>query len=471
MAERAPEGFINFDNIPGNIISGLSATQVEELARRSMDVSTDGSAGDVTLNEDQIDFLRQLENESIPSSTASQTKRHIDKFRKFLISKELTPQFEEVSNTLLNDYLRLFYASLTTKHGALYSPSSLICIRAAIQRHLTSPDVNKTVNIIHGDEFQRSNGVLRSMIGRYLKSNQERKKEYEAIKEVDMEKIKQYFNRSTLEVLQEEVIFNIMFHFGLRGRENLRALTFSSIEIKLDGSDRHYGVINVPLLSKNVKASLNAKEHSDLKQARMYAENEKSTCPLEALILYKKKFESNPKAETPLFLKCSRNGLSKIPIGKTVLGDFMKQLSRKLHLSTEYTNHCIRVTVVTVMRENKVSNKSIMLVTGHKNPTSVERYDRIRRDDDFRLLSGILHSSGVASDQNSSSRAVISGVISDQCSTSRTVVSLSKECKMHVSCHCANTNASTSSGQSVTEGRQHKKARLVTSWGSLEIDL
>ena len=90
----------------------------------------------------------------------------------------------------------------------------------------------------------------------------------------------------------------------------------------------------------------------------MYEEIDKSICPLQAMILYKDNSYDNPTAETPLFLKCTRSGLSKIPVGKTILGDFMKRLSMKLNLSVEYTNHCIRVTVVTVMRENKVTNKA-----------------------------------------------------------------------------------------------------------------
>ena len=70
-----------------------------------------------------------------------------------------------------------------------------------------------------------------------------------------------------------------------------------------------------------------------------------------------------------------------------MLADFMKRLSLKLDLSTVYTNHCIRVTVVTVLKENNVSDKKIMLITGDKNSRSIERYERVRRDQDFRELS------------------------------------------------------------------------------------
>ena len=92
---------------------------------------------------------------------------------------------------------------------------------------MTSPEINRKINILQGDDFKRANGVLRSMVAKYLQSNQTKKKEYQAITESDMSKISQYFQRENLKMLQEEVIFNLIYFFGLRGRENLRSLTYS----------------------------------------------------------------------------------------------------------------------------------------------------------------------------------------------------------------------------------------------------
>ena len=97
----------------------------------------------------------------------------------------------------------------------------------------------------------------------------------------------------------------------------------------------------------------------------------KASCPVEALKMYKSYFV----IVTDIV---------------TTLGEFMKALSKKLELSKIYTNHCIRQTVVTVLRENSVSTSDIMLITGHKNPQSVERYDRKRRDKDFRNFSNTM---------------------------------------------------------------------------------
>ncbi len=46
-----------------------------------------------------------------------------------------------------------------------------------------------------------------------------------------------------------------------------------------------------------------------------------------------------------------------------------------------YTNHSIRVTVVTTLYEAGFDNSKIQSITGHKTSSSVDRYKRLRSDD------------------------------------------------------------------------------------------
>lgn len=158
----------------------------------------------------------------------------------------------------LNDYLRLFYSSLRKLDGTYYAPKSLICIRAAIQRHLVSPAVNRNVNIINRDDFRGCNGVLVSVIKKYLEKQPEKQVKFVPISDADMCILRNYFDRSSLRRLQDETIFNIMYHFGLRGRENLRELTPESFLI-VPEERAEYVKIAVNMLSKNVKVSLSEK--------------------------------------------------------------------------------------------------------------------------------------------------------------------------------------------------------------------
>ena len=99
----------------------------------------------------------------------------------------------------------------------MYAPQSLICFRAALQRHLTSLEVNKRMNLIDGEEFRRANGVLKSMIGMYLKRGSEKTTAFGNIDKIDLIKIKEFFNSSENEndktVLQQRLLFDLLFHF------------------------------------------------------------------------------------------------------------------------------------------------------------------------------------------------------------------------------------------------------------------
>ena len=71
----------------------------------------------------------------------------------------------------------------------------------------------------------------------------------------------------------------------------------------------------------------------------------------------------------------------------------MKDLSKECRLSQSYTNHCIRVTTVNVMKEQGCSDDQISFVTGHKNSPSIIRYCRNRTDERY-LTSSLALSAG-----------------------------------------------------------------------------
>ena len=52
----------------------------------------------------------------------------------------------------------------------------------------------------------------------------------------------------------------------------------------------------------------------------------------------------------------------------------MSTLSKELSLSKRYTNHCVRVTGITVLREQGKSDEEIASVSGHKNAANIQRY-------------------------------------------------------------------------------------------------
>ena len=172
------------------------------------------------------------------------------------------------------------------------------------------------------------------MVAKFKRSGQKKPEEsYPIIENADMNKIRNYFDRKTAKNLQYEVIFNLLFFFGLRGRETLPHLTKESIICETSSTGKKYLRICHDILSKNAKASLDPKEFEDLKKARIYENtDDKSKCPVEAWNLY---FESIsdlihlfPK---PSNLKSKRSAKWYTPtqkLGKNKLDCFMSNSSK-----------------------------------------------------------------------------------------------------------------------------------------------
>ena len=402
---------LNLQNIPSNMISGMSGDDLQwvshesseryisELSRSFQQDLENWYAEEIpALDSDISDILRNAEKESIPRSTAKQTMSHIKKFKSFLQSHNLSTHIENIPDKYLNDYLSFFFYNLRTNEGKLYSPSSLICFRASIQRYLSGPEVNRKINIINDQTFSRSNRILKLQVGKWLKENgTENRRQYEAIQEADMKLLQSFFDKSTPTVLQLECCFNIVYYFGFRGRETLRDLTISSIGFDTDASGRRYIYIKDNSLSKNVKASLSLKEFSNLKTARMYATSE-GNCPIITMEQYLEKIPPNVCGLFPMPLKKVREEdkywycCNKM-VSHNELGRFMKKISNAANLSRIYTNHCIRSTVVCQLKESGMSNDDISSVTGHKNSESIQRYVRKRRDTDKQKISDCLSNS------------------------------------------------------------------------------
>ena len=125
------------------------------------------------------------------------------------------------------------------KDGKPYSPRSLISIRASIQRYLTSPTVNRHVNIMKDADFARANGILKHMVGLWLKEGNV-SSQFPAIEPDDLRKMSEYFTRDSPEKLQFEVWYSLVYHFGLRGREIISSVALSDVNISFDSDSRSF---------------------------------------------------------------------------------------------------------------------------------------------------------------------------------------------------------------------------------------
>lgn len=401
---------LNLQNIPNGEISGLddeilawvteesNCRYVEELSGGFLSYLNNEEGDATDISQEIINDLNKIEIEGIPQSSVKQMNDNVKRFVRFLTDKNLSTDLKNIPITVLNNYLRYFYAQLRTADDKFYAPATLICIRAGLHRHfmLFRPDVN----IIGDVRFAKANRMLVSMVRKFKASCQPKRNDvFPAIEKNDLRKMMQHFDRSNGEILQQEVMFHLIYHFGLRGRETLPHLSKSSFHIFTDSDGLRYVALNHELLSKNAKASLKTSEHEDLKKARMYAcPDDVNNCPVVAFELYMDKITKIDNVH--LFPKPCKNlskgkasrqwFAEKQTVGKNTIDCLMSRLSESLALSKRYTNHSIRVTHITVLKENGFTNSEIAANTGHKNAESIERYNRKRRDVDFASMSTAL---------------------------------------------------------------------------------
>lgn len=396
---------LNLENVPNNMISGLDDIMLDwvneesnerELYELSSDFikmldATDDDIPDIP--EDVEEEINILQKEAIPKSTLQHMEKYYERFQKFLKQKKLSLNMEIIPKNILNNYLRYFYSQLATINGKFYAPATLVCIRAGLFRYFGTQLKRTDIDIIVDPTFKGANDALKAMVFKFKRSNQPKQEDaYPAIEVDDIIKIRTYFDRSSPLILQREVAFNIIYYFNLRGRETLSFLEKSNISIETDSNAKKYLRINTDTLSKNAKVSLSAKHFEHAKQHRVYENvNDPLECPVKAFEFYLTKLEElgNERLFPKPMTKYSSSSwyCSNAVVGKNTLDTLMSILSKELHLSKNYTNHCIRVTGITVCKEQGKTNEVIATISGHKNMNSVQRYSRKRRDESHYEMS------------------------------------------------------------------------------------
>lgn len=392
---------IDFTQLPNGLISGFSDEEITEISALQQLIRDDpdffNDLGDYRhlsnehlenlISDDIKTKLDVLQQSSIPRSTAEHQKRYSEKFVNFLKEKGMNINFSSLPKTQIAEYLRYFYSELRTVEGKLYSPATLICIRAALFRFFKQPPLSMDINIIDDSAFFNANQILKAMVKKH-KEEGGITRQYNAIEDSDIQKMVKYFDRQDPEKLQQEVYFAIVYYLGNRGREWIRFLKKENVMMKHDSEGMEYvEITGLNAIQKNSQPSLK-KEQNILKQSRIYASTNASSCPVKAVQLLLNKL---PQEAEYLFYRKSANWRTetvwynhKMPMGVNGIADLMKKISTAANLSKTYTSHCIRPTVVSTLFNEGISTNDIQCVTGHQSQNSVNRY--IKRVNDSKKL-------------------------------------------------------------------------------------
>ena len=311
-------------------------------------------------------------------------------FSGWLKTNNMSEEFEHLPEIELNKLLEVFYTEVKSKDGNDLAKSTFFNIRAGICRHMRNPPYQRNFIIMNSPEFASSNRMFVSLLKRLKESGKDESKHYAAISEADLDTLKSpfAFDQNDPDQLQEKVFFDLNFQLARRGRENLRNLEPTAFHISFDDVGREYCEIKYNEKTKNHPGC-------EMPQAkpRMYSNNE-PTCPVASLKKYLSKLDpsSNIFYVQPIKRKNFKPEYENIwytskPHGINRIGNMMKKISERLHLSQTYTNHCIRATTVTELAKKGFEARQIMRVTGHKCESSLRSYDRDNSTLQKRLIS------------------------------------------------------------------------------------
>ena len=385
-----------FDHERIGDISGLGTAEVEFLNNFSLSQYNDGNkinqhtgmpfsfaeylVTDQTddlpvLSAEDIQEINSIENDAVNKSTTKQTKNHVDELKIFLESKKLPNEIESIPPKYLCQYLRLWFSTMKRKDGECYSLSTLACKRASIHRYLQE---KAGYNLIGNDQFRLFAKTYNAVRHKTLVTNKKCCSEtsgYQPIEKEDMDRLDKYFDRSTPKRLQQEFFFNIVYHNGFRGREWIRSLQKEDIHIKAGPDGLKYVTVTKDENEKNVKSN----DYRNIRQVAMYEIPNCAKCPVAGVEKYLSMLPTqNPALFPKPKSKWTRESFycEKEVLGKNSLQDLMKTISRDANLHNTYTNHCIRVSLVTWLKENNVANDEIKAVTNQKSDASIERYNK-----------------------------------------------------------------------------------------------
>lgn len=195
---------------------------------------------DSTADENKVDEKARILDQLNAKNTKLATKQAVDNFRAWLLGKNLETSFELMSKESLDDLLSDYWLEARTKKNELYKSNSLKNIRYSIQRHLEEK-CQTPINIIQDTEFSNSNRSFKAMLKEFKRVGKGATKHHNPITKTDLQKIYKKLSTdidSNPTSLQQKVLFDIILHFGRRGRENLRDLTKEHFNVLTDSSGK-----------------------------------------------------------------------------------------------------------------------------------------------------------------------------------------------------------------------------------------
>ena len=184
--------------------------------------------------------------------TVKSTKMAMTALTDYIAAKGLKT-LNDHTDDKLPGLLNNFYCDARTQKGELYHVSTLKPMRSNMNRWFKE---NRNIDIIEDVRFTRSNMMFKGSKVRSKKAGKGTRKSTLAICEEDMKSLADYFNMDHFQtpnpaVLQRNIIFNTLYYFCHRGKENLNEMQKNWFKIEVDPQGSKYIIQNIDELDKN----------------------------------------------------------------------------------------------------------------------------------------------------------------------------------------------------------------------------
>ena len=306
----------------------------------------------------------------------------------------------------LNKCLQRFYLSARRRDGTFYNKKSLTAIRAALDRHLRSPPLNKPFSIIGDPLFTEANKTLSN----YLKTLSKRGDiaptvHKQALTKEVIEKL--YDEGELVEFdtlnpgkLQQTAWFFISLFLGKRGRENQLTMKKTMLALrKTPAGEEYYEVSNergAVLATKNHQGGLH--DQDDESNGKVFERPGSKRCPVKLISKYLRHL--NPDSSN-LFQRprspCKSFNPAKdevwfcsVPLGHNTLENMLRGMTSRAGIQPYLTNHSIRATTVTVLSAANYESRHIKAITGHQSEASIESYSNTPTFHQFKAMSNAI---------------------------------------------------------------------------------
>ncbi len=269
-------------------------------------------------------------------STQKATKSKLKCFNDYLKQKGIGNK-SMITDANLPAQLLVFYCDLRKEDGEIYKISSLKCMRAGLNHHFKD---TRGIDSVSDLRFKRVNDIFDRVKVDEKKKGKGTTVSKKAIRTNDMEVISEYFSYShhlkpDPKRLQEFAIFNTIYYFCCRGRENLHSMQKTHFRIDWDyQKDCKFVVQNVDELDKNHRENY----PDATNKGRMY--EIKGKYPLKCTN------QPPPLQKLDLFAKVTADWQFPISSQYSVFSCFLQDLPcvQLLHMSSTWWNWATRTT-------------------------------------------------------------------------------------------------------------------------------